>query len=102
MNEIAIREEKDDIIKSIITMQEQQAMALNQMASMVDAIRENIVTNMRFELHDAMMECIIRGSATPTEYERITEKMRNYEAMKGNHGIADLYNNKFKLLPIKN
>lgn len=101
MNEIAIKEEKDDIIRSIINMQEQQAMALNQMASMVDAIRENIVTNMQFELEDAMMECIVRNSVTPTEYKRISQKMKNYTALDGNH-IQDLYNERFKLLPIRN
>lgn len=101
MEGISINESKDEIIKSLVDMQEQQAMALTQLSTVIDAMRENIVTNMRFELHDAMMECITRGCVTPTEYDRIREKMHNYRNLNGNHGLCELYEERFKTLPIR-
>ena len=102
MEGISINESKDEIIKSLVDMQEQQAMTLTQLSTVIDAMRVNIVTNMRFELHDAMMQCIARGYATPTEYDRIREKMQNYKNLNGNHGLTELYEERFIPLQIKN
>lgn len=100
-NGIEIIESNDDIIRTLINVQEEQGRQLQVLMGVIDAMRENIVTNMRFELHDSMMECIIRGYVTTEEYDRISEKMKNYLALKGNHGLTDLYEKKFIVLPIK-
>lgn len=97
---IEIKESNDDIIRSLIHMQEEQSKQLKNLCDVVDAIREDIVTNRRFELHDAMMECIKRGYATTDEFDKISEKMKTYTALKGNH-IQSLYETKFLPLPIK-
>lgn len=98
--EIEIKESNDDIIRSLINIQEQQSKQLKELYELVDAIREDIVTNRRFELHDAMMDCIVKGYATKDEYDRISEKMKSYGNLHGNH-IQDLYEKKFQPLPIK-
>lgn len=98
--EIEIKESNDDIIRSLIHMQEEQSRQLKNLCDVVDAIKDDIVTNRRFELYDAMMTCILRGSATPDEFDRISEKMKTYTALKGNH-IQDIYEKKFMNLPIK-
>lgn len=99
-NEITITESNEDIIRSLIHMQEEQNKQLQTLYDLVDAIRDDIVTNRRFELHDSMMKCIKRGYATADEYDRISEKMKTYGALHGNH-IQSLYQNRFLTLPIK-
>lgn len=100
-NTINIKETNDDIIRTLVNIQEEQGKQLQDLASVIDAMRENIVTNMRFELHDCMMESVLRGYVTPEEYDRISSKMVNYKSLGGNHGIDNLYNEKFKNLPIR-
>lgn len=101
MNEIRIQESQEDIIRTLIDVQEAHGIELKKQSEILDALQMAFMTNLRFELHDAMYNCILKGFATPDEYDLITSKMEVYNALKGNHGIQELYNNQFKQLPIK-
>lgn len=102
MDAIEIRETTEAMMKSLIDVQKTQGEQIGELKDMILGIRETMMNSLRFELHDQMMECIKRGYATEDEYDRITEKMHDYLVnLHGNHGLEDLFEDRFKKLKIQ-
>lgn len=95
---VTIDERPDAMMKSIIDMQEKQAKMIEDLSVSVIGIRDTMMTNLRFELHDDMMNDIIQGYTTQDNYDRISTKYHDYRiSLKGNHGIEKLFEKYDKL-----
>lgn len=97
-----IKEETEDMMKSIIDVQQYHREQIENLYSAVESIRATMMTNLRFELQEEMTKCILRGYRTPKDTEYIEAKFHDYKYnLNGNHGVESLYNNDFLKLPVK-
>lgn len=97
-----INEKTEDMMKSIIDVQQNQREQIEGLSAAVECIRSTMMTTLRFELKEEMMKCALKGYRTPEETEEIEAKYHDYvHNLNGNHGLNLIYENDFLTLPIK-
>lgn len=97
-----IKETTENMMKSIIDVQENHREQINELKNTIDGIRATMMTFLRFELKNEMNRCILKGYRTPWETEEIEAKYHDYtEHLSGNHGITRIFEDDFMALPVK-